>query len=304
MVNQKQPKKRLGKGIEALFSNNGIESEVAKLEEVTGFDVMEVDVTSIRPNPYQPRKHFNQEALQELAQSIQVQGVFQPLIVRKSVKGYDLLAGERRLRASKLAGLKTVPVIIKEYTEAQMMEIALLENLQREDLSSIEEAKAYKQLMENLHLTQEELSSRVGKSRSHVSNTLRLLQLPENIQEAIETGKITMGHAKVLVTVENEKVINQIVDLIIEEQLSVREVEHLVQNIRMGTPSPIKKAKKQVKRDSQIESLENNLAKMFNQNVKLTYSNHRGKITIPFKNDDELNRVLDIIGVLEEEIDA
>lgn len=304
MVNSKQPKKRLGKGIEALFSNNGIENEVAKLEEVTGFDIIEADVSTIRPNPYQPRKHFNEEALQELAQSIKTQGVFQPLIVRKAVKGYDLLAGERRLRASKIAGLETVPVIVKDYTEEQMMEIALLENLQREDLSSIEEAKAYKQLMENLNMTQEQMSVRVGKSRSHISNTLRLLQLPENIQDAIETGKITMGHAKVLVTVENEKVINQIVDLIIEEQLSVREVEHLVQNIRTGTPSPIKKAKKQVKRDSQIEQLEFNLSKMFNQNVKLAYSNHRGKITIPFKNDDELNMVLEKIGLLEGELEV
>ncbi|MGL4662399.1 MAG: ParB/RepB/Spo0J family partition protein [Culicoidibacterales bacterium] len=304
MASPKQPKKRLGKGIEALFSNNGIESEVAKLEDVTGYDIMEVEVSKIRPNPYQPRKHFKEEALQELAQSIRTQGVFQPLIVRKSVKGYDLLAGERRLRASKIAGLKTVPVIIKDYTEAEMMEIALLENLQREDLSAIEESKAYKQLMENLHLTQEELSARVGKSRSHISNTLRLLQLPENIQNAIETGKITMGHAKVLVTVENEKIMNQIVDLIIEEHLSVREVEHLVQNIRTGTPSPIKKAKKQVKKDSQIERLENNLSKMFNQNVKLAYSNHRGKITIPFKNDEELNIVLEKMGLLEKEIDA
>lgn len=304
MASPKQPKKRLGKGIEALFSTNGIENEVAKLEDVTGYDIMEVDVAQIRPNPYQPRKHFNTETLQELAQSIRAQGVFQPLIVRKAVRGYDLLAGERRLRASKLAGLKTVPVIIKDYTEEQMMEIALLENLQREDLSAIEEAKAYKQLMEKLKLKQEELAARVGKSRSHISNTLRLLQLPENIQHAIETGKITMGHAKVLVTVENEKVMNQIVDLIIEEHLSVREVEHLVQNIRMGTPSPIKKAKKQVKKDTQIERLENDLSKMFNQNVKLAYSNHRGKITIPFKNDEELNIVLEKIGLLEKEIDA
>lgn len=304
MANPKQSKKRLGKGIEALFSNNGIESEVAKLEDVTGYDILEVDVSQIRPNPYQPRKHFNEDALNELAQSIRVQGVFQPLIVRKSIKGYDLLAGERRLRASKIAGLKTVPVIIKDYTEEEMMEIALLENLQREDLSAIEESKAYKQLMEKLHLTQEELAARVGKSRSHISNTLRLLQLPENIQHAIEVGKITMGHAKVLVTVENEKVMNQIVDLIIEEHLSVREVEHLVQNIRTGTPSPIKKAKKQVKKDSQIERLENDLSKMFNQNVKLAYSNHRGKITIPFKNDAELNVVLEKIGLLEKEIDA
>lgn len=304
MANTKTPKKRLGKGIEALFSNNGIENEVAKLEDVNGYDIMEVDVSKIRPNPYQPRKHFNEEALNELSQSIRIQGVFQPLIVRKSVKGYDLLAGERRLRASKLAGLKTVPVIIKDYTEEEMMEIALLENLQREDLSAIEESKAYKQLMDKLGLTQEELATRVGKSRSHVSNTLRLLQLPENIQHAIEVGKITMGHAKVLVTVENEKVMNQIVDLIIEEHLSVREVEHLVQNIRMGTPSPIKKAKKQVKKDSQIEQLENDLSKMFNQNVKLMYSNHRGKITIPFKNDDELNRVLSKIGLLENEMDV
>lgn len=304
MASPKQPKKRLGKGIEALFTNNGIENEVAKLEDVTGYDIMEVAVSKIRPNPYQPRKHFNEDALNELAQSIRVQGVFQPLIVRKSVKGYDLLAGERRLRASKIAGLKTVPVIVKEYTEEEMMEIALLENLQREDLSAIEESKAYKQLMEKLHLTQEELATRVGKSRSHISNTLRLLQLPENIQHAIEVGKITMGHAKVLVTVENEKVMNQIVDLIIEEHLSVREVEHLVQNIRTGTPSPIKKAKKQVKKDSQIERLENNLSKMFNQNVKLAYSNHRGKITIPFKNDEELNRVLEQFGLLEDEIDV
>lgn len=299
---KKQPKKRLGKGLEALFTQNNIESPVKDVEKVDGYDIQEIKIMEIRPNPYQPRKNFDEASLQELSQSITEHGVFQPLVVRKSAKGYDLLAGERRLRASKLSGLKTVPVIIKEYTDTQMMELALLENLQREDLSAIEEANAYKALLENLELTQEQLSVRVGKSRSHIANTMRLLQLPKNVQSAIESQHITMGHAKVLISIENEKVVSQIVDLIIEEGLSVREVEKLVQNIHSGISKPINKAKNQVARDTQIERLEEQMSKLFNQKVHIQYKNQKGKLLIPFSSDSELNDVLEKLGMLEENL--
>lgn len=187
--------KGLGKGINALFNQVDLSEET----------VEEIKIADLRPNPYQPRKHFDDEALAELKESVLQHGILQPLIVRKSLKGYDIVAGERRFRAAKLAGLDTVPAIVRELSEALMREIALLENLQREDLSPLEEAQAYDSLLKHLDLTQEQLAKRLGKSRPHIANHLRLLTLPENIQQLIAEGTLSMGHGRTLLGLKKQK---------------------------------------------------------------------------------------------------
>lgn len=186
--------KRLGRGLDALFSQVDV-----KEEDV----VTEAEITELRPNPYQPRKNFDDAALQELMESIKQHGIVQPLVVRKSIRGYEIVAGERRFRAAKLAALQTVPIVVRDFTDEQMMEIALVENIQREDLNPIEVAFAYQKLMNHLGITQEELAERVGKSRPHVANFLRLLQLPAEVQEYVSRGTLSMGHARTLLGVKD-----------------------------------------------------------------------------------------------------
>ena len=196
-----QKKKALGKGLEELFSSEVLDFDTFEsniMENTPANDVKEIPVNEIRPNPYQPRKTFNEEALNELAESIKNYGVFQPIIVKKSIKGYDLIAGERRLRASKLAGMETIPAIVKEFSDEEMREISLLENIQRENLTAIELAWAYKGIIDNLDIRQEDLAKKIGKSRSHITNTLGLLNLPDDVQKKILDGEISMGHARVL----------------------------------------------------------------------------------------------------------
>ncbi len=194
-------RKALGMGLEKLFSNDNLDIESIEqkiIEEATNEDIIEVNINELRPNPYQPRKKFDEEALRDLAESIKEYGVFQPIIVKKSIKGYYIVAGERRVRASKLAGLTTIPAIPRDFTDDQMMEIGLLENIQRENLNVIEEAEAYKSMLDNLHLTQEELSKKVGKSRSHITNIIGLLRLPDEVKELVLKNELSMGHARVL----------------------------------------------------------------------------------------------------------
>ena len=195
-----QKKKALGRGLEQLFSNEVLDFDSFEnkvIEESNESDIKEISVDEIRSNPYQPRKNFDQKSLDELAQSIKTYGIFQPIIVKKSIKGYDLIAGERRLRATKLAGLKTIPAIVKNMTDEQMREIALLENLQREDLTAIELAWAYKDIIDSSNIKQDDLAHKLGKSRSHITNTLGLLRLPKEVQNMILDNKISMGHARV-----------------------------------------------------------------------------------------------------------
>ena len=205
-------RRALGRGLEELFNieeinYNKIEEKI--IETSTDEEVKEIPLSEIRVNPYQPRKTFNEESLNELASSIKEHGVFQPIIVKKSIKGYEIVAGERRFRASKLAEKETIPAIIREFTDEQMMEIAVLENLQRENLNAIEEAAAYLRLMKHLNITQEELAKRVGKSRSHITNILGILNLPNEVKELVKDNKITMGHARALSKIEdNDKIID------------------------------------------------------------------------------------------------
>lgn len=252
-----------------------------------------MDLDELRANPYQPRKIFNDEALTDLANSIKEHGVFQPIIVKKSrVKGYEIIAGERRVRASKLAGLKTIPAIIRAFTDEQMMEIALLENLQRENLSAIEEAIAYRSMIDTLHLTQEQLAKKVGKSRSHVTNMLGLLRLPDEVQTMVNQGKLSMGHARVLSKLEDNGKILDMANKIVTDNLAVREVEKETEGQDF-----VRKVKMNRRQESSSEYryVEDLLRERLDTKVKIKDK----KIEISFANVADLNRILEILNVKE-----
>ncbi|TLG77164.1 ParB/RepB/Spo0J family partition protein [Culicoidibacter larvae] len=290
--------KRLGKGIEALFANSDFNVLNDEIEDIQGYDIVEVEIEKLRPNPYQPRKSFDQNALEELASSIKEHGIFQPIIVRENLVGYDILAGERRYRASQLIGLETIPAIIKEFNDQEMMEIALLENLQREDLSAIEEAQAYQMLIDQLNLTQEQLGKRLGKSRSHITNTLRLLTLPQYVQDAIINNELSMGHAKILVG-KSEKDIKNLFNQIVEDELSVRQTEELIYGTNPQKKTSIKSKSKKEAKSNQIIYLEKKLAENLGTKSIINYSNGKGKIELSFSNDEDLNRILELLGIIE-----
>ena len=279
------PKRRaLGRGLEELFNIEDISYGTVEekiMETATEDEVRDIPLTELRANPYQPRKTFDDEKLHELAESIKEHGVFQPIIVKKSIKGYEIVAGERRYRASLLAGKKTIPAIIRNFTDEQMMEIAVLENLQRENLNAIEEATAYKSLMDNLNLTQEELARKVGKSRSHITNMLGILSLPQETKTLIKDGKLSMGHARVLSKLEDKEAIANLSDKIITNDLSVRELEKFERKNKI-TRKP---------HYSEYENLENDLSEYLG--TKVTINNK--KLQISFVNNNDLNRILDII---------
>ena len=258
-------------------------------ESATNEEIVELNLSELRPNPYQPRKVFDEEALNELADSIREHGVFQPIIVKKSIKGYDIIAGERRFRASKLAGLEKIPAIIRDFTDEQMMEIALLENLQRENLNVIEEAIAYKSMIEHLNLTQDELSKRVGKSRSHVTNILGLLRLPGEVQQMVSDGRITMGHARALSKLESNEEIIKLANRIVDDNLVVRDIENIT-----GTEEVAKKVKVARKATtSPYKYVEDILRDKFDTKVKVG----KTKIEIGFSSSAELNRILEILDI-------
>ena len=290
----KKSEARLGKGLAAIFGED-VSDVLEDIQQgksdthVSGR--FEVPVDQVRPNPYQPRKTFDEQRLKELAQSIQQHGVFTPILVKKSVGGYELIAGERRLRASKMAGLENIPAIEMEFDDQQMMEIALLENIQREDLNVIEEAKAYEKMIGKLGYTQEELARRIGKSREHVANTLRLLRLPQKIQEYVIAHQLSMGHVRALLSLRDEDMMEEIAEKAIREQLSVRAVEKLVKAI--SNPEPKAKEKKH---DIHLEAVCHRLEERFQTTVKI--SSHQ--LTIQFSDNDDLNRILEMIGGLEE----
>ncbi|GGE83162.1 ParB/RepB/Spo0J family partition protein [Priestia taiwanensis] len=281
--------KGLGKGINAFFPDLEVQSEDL---------VKEIKLTELRPNPYQPRKVFQQEAIEELKQSILIHGVLQPIIVRKSIKGYEIVVGERRFRASKEAGLKTIPAVARKLTEQQMMELALLENLQREDLTPIEEAIAYDKLMSELELTQEQLASRLGKSRPHIANYVRLLTLPSRVQEMITTSELSMAHGRTLLGVKNKEHIMAIVEKIKKEQLNVRQVEQLVQELNKNVSRETSTLKQ--KKNIFYQEYEDVLTERFGTAVTIKEKNERGKIEIQFFNKEDLNRILELLDKHEE----
>lgn len=293
-MSDKTSNKRLGKGIEALFSANSdldLTELVNEIEETENYQVKEINLKKLRANPYQPRKEFEEEALNELSQSIKEHGVIQPIVVRKSSFGYDILAGERRFRAAKMANLETIPAVVKNFSDNAMMELALLENIQREDLNIIEEARGYQSLLETFTWTQKELATRMGKSRSHVTNILRLLELPESVQQLLLDKKITMGHTKILLGLEEAEII-ALANQIVADDLSVRAAEKLVQQAK--TP---KQSAKKVEAENDKHAIERayvaeRLIEYLGTKVELTNK----KLVVNFADDNELNRILTLIG--------
>ena len=285
-------KRALGIGLEQLFNNENLDIdnfEKKVYETATNEEIIEVNIDDLRPNPYQPRKNFDINALQELSESIKTHGVFQPIIIKPSVKGYEIIAGERRVRASKMAGLSKIPAIIRQLTDDQMMEIALLENLQRENLNALEEALAYKSLIEKLNITQEELSKKVGKRRSHITNILGILRLPDEVKQMIIENKLSMGHAKTLSKMENKDEIISLANKIIEEKLPVHDIEEMTkQNVKIN---PIIKKEK----TNEYKYLEEIITEKLDTKVKIKDK----KIEISFANNADLNRILEILDIKE-----
>lgn len=291
MAKKTKSNDRLGSGLAAIFGDdvNTVLDEIqngAKSDEYGSKAVL--NVHDIRSNPYQPRKNFDETALNELAQSIKENGVFTPILVRKSIGGYELIAGERRLKASKIAGKDDIPAIILDFDDKQMMEISLLENIQREDLNIVEEAEGYNKLIQNLNYTQEQLADRLGKSRAYVTNVLRLLKLPQDVLKLVEENKLTMGHVRPLITLPEEK-IREIATKAVKEGLSVRQVEQLA--------TDKKKPNKPTKKESNpfIKDAQKNLTAKFSTKVKITDNS----INISYHNIDELNRILEILGIID-----
>lgn len=278
--------KGLGRGINAIFKDLELGNEET---------VKEIKLKELRPNPYQPRKIFNEEAIEELKASIEEYGILQPIIARESIKGYEIVVGERRYRAAKAAKLETVPVVIRKLSDEQMMELALLENLQREDLSALEEAAAYQALIEKLKLTQEELAVKMGKSRSHIANHLRLLALPYEVQQLINEGKLTMGHGRALLGLKDKEQMIQTAKKTVAEGLNVRQLEKWIQQLNtiVSRETPASKKTK----DVFLQEREDALRERFGTSVhiKQAKDKKKGKIEIEFLSVEDLNRILDLL---------
>ena len=293
---KKESSPRLGKGLAAIFGeevDDVLENiQQGNLDEHVA-DRFEVAVDEVKPNPYQPRKKFDDEKIQELSESIKQHGVFTPIIVKKAVRGYELVTGERRLRASKLAGLETIPAILMELDDQQMMEIALLENIQREDLNAIEEAQGYEKLIKKLGYTQEELAKRIGKSREHVANMLRLLKLPKKVQNYVVDGELSMGHVRALLGLKDTSLMDDVAHKAISSHMSVRAVEALVKELNEPKEKPQPKPK-----DIHLGQVEARLQSKFKTKVKVDEK----QIVIKYEGNDDLNRLLELLGGIEEEI--
>lgn len=293
----KAKQRGLGKGLNSIFGQD-VEQYLDDIQnnaaEAPGRREVELPIEEIRPNPYQPRKEFDKKALEELSESIKTHGIFTPLLVRKSISGYDLITGERRLRAAKMAGLKTVPAIQVEFTEEQMMEIAILENVQREDLNPIEEAAAYESLIQKLGYTQEKLAERVGKSREYCANIMRLLKLPEDVQSMVVNKELTMSHVRPLLSLNDEEEIYEAAEKIKKNKMSVREVEAYVRDVNGGGQKKQQKKEK----DPMIRDLEIQLSEKLGTQVVFS----KKSFTISYHDTDDLNRILELIGCLDESI--
>ena len=292
-------KKALGRGLEQLFNSENLDLDINNIQKLESKlyessnkeDIVEVNLDELRANPYQPRKVFNDEALQELAASIKEHGVFQPIRVKKSIKGYEIIAGERRVRASKLAGLTKIPAIVRNLTDELMMEIALLENLQRENLNCIEEALAYKSMITTLGLTQESLATKVGKSRSHITNMLGLLRLPQSVQDMVSSGNLSMGHARVLSKIEDNDKIVELANKIVNEKLAVRDIEQISESDDIEKKVKITRQKNPS--NENYKYVENLLREKYDSKVKIKDK----KIEIGFTSSADLNRILEIMDI-------
>lgn len=288
-------KRALGRGLEQLFNNENLDlatMEKTIYEESTNEEIVELPIEELRPNPYQPRKIFNDDALNDLANSIKEHGVFQPIIVKKSIKGYEIIAGERRYRASKLAGLSKIPAIIRDFTDEQMMEVALLENLQRENLNAIEEAHAYKMMLEKLNLTQDQLALKVGKSRSYVTNMLGILRLPKDVQRLVVQDKLSMGHARMLSKLEDENKIIELANKVVNEGLTVRDIERITSSSDMEKKNKIVRKEE---KNNDFKYIEELLRDKLDTKIKIK----ENKIEISFTSVADLNRILEVLNVKE-----
>ena len=278
-------RKGLGKGLDALLGPiNNLEDEKN--------NILEVKINEVEPNKDQPRKDFDEEKLKALADSIKEHGIVQPIIVRKEETGYSIVAGERRWRAAKIAGLKKIPVIVKELTPQEVMEIALIENLQREDLNPIEEAEAYQKLMKEYKMTQEDVAKIVGKSRAAIANSVRLLTLVEEVKNMLKEGNLSSGHARALVTIDDGERQKELAEKIINNNLSVRETEKLVSNeMKEKKEAPKDLEKKNI----EIEALEEKLKSFYGTKVNLSKNANKGKIIIEYYSKDEFDRIIDLL---------
>ena len=286
-------RKALGKGLEQLFSNESLYSNpLDNLEQMSKNaskdDIVEVKLSDLRSNPYQPRRVFDEDKLRELAESIKEFGVLEPIIVTKSIKGYEIVAGERRVKASRFAGLETIPAIIKEFSDEDMMQIAVLENIQREDLSAIEEAEAYSNLIKSLGISQDELSRRIGKSRSYITNMIGLLRLPDQVKEDILNGMISMGHARCLSKLEDTDLILELDNQIKNTHMSVRELESIVANPDYKRKNTVNRVK-----TNEYDYVEEVLTDKIGNRVRI----QNKKIVIPFNSEKDLERILEILNI-------
>ncbi len=276
--------KRLGKGLDALIPSLHINDDDK---------IVEIPLAQLRANPYQPRKTFDDKGIAELSASINEHGVITPIIVREVLKGYEIIAGERRWRASQLSGKATIPAVVRKLSDQQVMEIALIENLQREDLNAMEVAIAYQSLIDSFALTQEELSVKVGKSRSHIANFLRLLQLPEEVKQLVSRGTLSMGHARAIVGLKETAVIMEVAKLTIKNEWSVRELEEYIQKLEQ--PAKDHKKPKVVKGDPYIRQLEESLRDTYKTKVNIRHSKNKGRIELLYYSNDDLERLLELL---------
>lgn len=285
-------RKALGRGLEQLFNNeslyiDNLERDIKENTEKK--DIIEINLSDLRSNPYQPRKNFDQEKLNELALSIKEHGVLEPIIVTKSIKGYEIVAGERRTKACELVGIETIPAIIKDFSDEEMMQIALLENIQRENLSAIEEAEAYNNLIKALNITQEELAKKIGKSRTHVTNMLGILRLPQEIKNDILNGYISMGHARVLSKLEDKEKMLQLCERVKFEHLSVHDLEAIAANPVFERKNKIVK----IKQENEYKYVEDIMTDKLGNRVRIKNK----KVVIPFNSEKDLERILEILNI-------
>lgn len=285
-------KKGLGKGLSALIPDEPIEDFINFDEEKD--NILNIEISQIKANKNQPRKEFDEKSLKELSDSIKTYGVIQPIIVRKVGKNYEIIAGERRWRASKLAGLEEVPCLVKNVEEFESIKMALIENIQREDLNSIEEAKAFRELMDNYNLTQEEVSQIVGKSRSYIANSIRLLNLDKKTLYYIEEGSLSSGHGRALLSIEDENERSRIANEIINKKLNVRDTEELAKNTK-NNKKHAKNEKEEIYRDPIILNLEEELMTYLGTKVQIAEGKNKGKIEIEYYGDEDLERILETI---------
>ncbi len=291
---EKNKKKALGRGIDALFQEIN-ETNTIKDEST----IQEIPLDEIRPNPHQPRLHFDMTALQELSDSIKQSGVLQPIVLRaSSVTGYEIVAGERRVRASKLAGKTTIPAIVRQLSEEEMIELAILENLQREDLTALEEAEAYSMMMDKLDLTQSEVAERLGKSRPHITNSLRLLKLPDQVKDMLNQDKISMGIARTLLGLKNKALIVPFAELAVRDDLTVRQLEKAVSAANAEKNTENKSTQKDLEKPNYIKASEELLIEKLGTDVNINNKKDgQGKIIIEYTSEDDLSRILEVLDI-------